>query len=110
MHSRQRLILRQLKGPCQRLNKAVLAPRSKPEAGKDVVVALEDVSKALKEVSKMPDTKLPDIDIGPSVQQHEQHESTFVTEKEPTVLDNKMADYIFYPISHVLRQMESLPV
>ena len=58
----------------------------------------------------MPDTKLPDIDIGPSVQQHEHHERTFVTEKEPTVLDSKMADYIFYPISHVLRQMESLPV
>lgn len=75
-----------------------------------MVVALEDVWKALKEICKMPDTKLPDIENDLSFQQHERHGTVFATEKELAVLDNKMADYIFYPISHVLRQMESLPV
>lgn len=64
----------------------------------------------LKEVSKIPDTKLPDIDNDLSINQHEQQERVYVTDKELPVLDNKMADYIFYPISHVLRKMESLPV
>ena len=71
----------QLKPPCVKLSHAALSLQGRGGNVKDVTKCLDDVFTALKSVSAMPD-----------------------------ILNEKLADYVFFPLSHVLRQLEKLPV
>lgn len=71
----------QLRTPCVRLSEAALASMSRGGNTTDVVTGLESLLLVLRDIEKGDD-----------------------------VIDVKLADYIFFPISHVLRQLEKLPV
>ncbi|TKA51799.1 hypothetical protein B0A49_12930, partial [Cryomyces minteri] len=70
-----------LKPPCVRLSQAALRFAAKPDIAKDVIDALDEVHRVLNAVTSLQDA-----------------------------LDEKLAEYVFFPLSHVLRESQKLPV
>ncbi|KAK5159689.1 hypothetical protein LTR04_004843 [Oleoguttula sp. CCFEE 6159] len=75
------LVFQKLKPPCVRLNQAALRFAAKPDIAKDVIDALDEVHRVLNAVTPLQDA-----------------------------LDEKLAEYVFFPLSHVLRESQKLPV
>lgn len=71
----------QLKPPCVELSQVALRFQAKKAAAKDIITALESLLRTLKTVTK---------------QDH--------------ALDSKLAEYAFFPLSHIFRESKSIPV
>ena len=72
---------RALKPPCVELSQVALRYKSKKAATKDIITSLESVHETIKTVSGQDDA-----------------------------LDSKLADYVFFPLSHIFRDSKDLPV
>lgn len=77
----QRKAFRALKPPCVELSQVALRYKSKKAATKDIIVSLESLHQTVKSISG-----------------------------QDNALDSKLADYIFFPISHIFRDSKDLPV
>ncbi|KAL9080609.1 MAG: hypothetical protein Q9157_000664 [Trypethelium eluteriae] len=80
MENRNQLF-RALKPPCVGLSQAVLSFAANKSSGKDVTQALEKLLRTLESLSAQKNS-----------------------------FDEKLADYVFFPLSHVLRESQKLPV
>ena len=81
MDEARRKAFRALKPPCVELSQVVLRYKSKKATTKDIVKSLELLQETLK---------------------------TFGSRED--ALDSKLADYVFFPLSHVFRDSKELPV
>lgn len=71
----------QLKHPCVELSQVALRFQGKKAAPKDVVIALESLHQTLKDVTR-----------------------------QDYALDGKLAEYVFFPLSHVFQENKTIPV
>jgi hypothetical protein len=71
----------QLKPPCVELSQVALRFQGKKAAPKDVVIALESLHQTLKDVTR-----------------------------QDYALDGKLAEYVFFPLSHIFRENKTIPV
>ncbi|OCK82686.1 HEAT repeat protein-like protein [Lepidopterella palustris CBS 459.81] len=78
---RRNQVFQILKPPCVRLSQAALGLAGKSPNSKAVVASLNELLKTLQQVSGTPEA-----------------------------LDEKLADYVFFPLSHVLRESQKLPI
>lgn len=76
------LILLQLKPPCVELSQLTLRFKTKNATGKQVIKSAETLSSVLLDVSNW----------------------------EPRALNDKLAEYAFFPLSHIFRDSRELPV
>lgn len=74
-------VFRTLKPPCVELSRVALRYKDKKATSKDLIKSLDILYKTLQSVTKGPNT-----------------------------LDTKLADYIFFPLSHVFRETKDMPV
>lgn len=72
---------RALKPPCVELSQVALQYKAKKATTKDVINSLERLHEAIKTVSR-----------------------------QGNALDSKLADYVFFPLSHIFRDSKGLPV
>ncbi|KAL2051784.1 hypothetical protein ABVK25_007940 [Lepraria finkii] len=72
---------RALKPPCVELSQVALRYKGKKATGKDLIKALEDLQETLRAVIKQANT-----------------------------LDSKLAEYVFFPLSHIFRDTKDLPI
>ncbi len=72
---------RTLKPPCVELSQVALRCKGKKATGKDLIRSLENVKETLRAVSE-----------------------------HPNALDSKLAEYAFFPLSHIFRDTKDLPV
>lgn len=77
----QRKAFHALKPPCVELSQVALRYKSKKAAPKDIIVSLESLHNTVKSISG-----------------------------QDNALDSKLADYIFFPLSHIFRDSKELPV
>ena len=71
---------RTLRGPCVELSQISLKHKAKKASGQDVIRALEAVHSSLGQIAKTSNS-----------------------------LDPKLADYVFFPLSHIFRDVKELP-
>lgn len=81
MMERRNQVFQTLKPHCVKLSQAALGLAGKVGNSKDVVDSLAQLLTALKDITTSSDS-----------------------------LDDKLADYVFFPLSHVLRESQNLPV
>ena len=72
---------RSLKPPCVELSQVALRYKSKKAATKDIIISLERL-----------------------------HETIVTISGQDDALDSKLADYVFFPLSHIFRDSKDLPV
>lgn len=72
---------RALKPPCVELSQVALRYKGKKATGKDLIKALEDLQETLRAVIK-----------------------------QANALDSKLAEYAFFPLSHIFRDTKDLPI
>lgn len=77
----QRKAFRALKPPCVELSQVALRYKSKKAATKDIIISLESLHGTVKSISR-----------------------------QDNALDSKLADYVFFPLSHIFRDSKDLPV
>lgn len=74
-------VFRALKGPCVGLSQVALRHKAKKTTGQEVIQSLESLHKTLETVSA-----------------------------QANALDPKLADYAFFPLSHIFRDRQDLPL